>query len=417
MGQPIAQLASRPDDIINVKAVGAVGDGVTDDTAAFLTAFSVMQTATFGATIMVPNGDYRISTALGAVLGANQRVVLRSDGQHSARLHFTNPDSAGISLKFSPVAAATWISNGPSASIDGLTFISDWSNSTGQTAISVTNELHGADHAMLSRPLVPSVYIHNVSSLSKTNSGGFGWLVQLSGVAVSKLENLSLWASTGDVTASALRLVNTVGSATGIRINGIRQQAGGTAVIITDNLQGVYITDMQTVGTQHSISWTNPAGYTAADSLIVDHSHLNSLLSEIDTNGVSHVQIANNYLLGNISGWYGVNLSKGVGHLIIGNVIVQTSPRGDPTGSGVILNDTAGALVNNNTLYGLTGATSTGAPILLLGATSSTLVLGNNSATAFIGFDASYNVKANHFVSNVAGNVLFSRGTLPESQY
>jgi hypothetical protein len=298
------------------------------DAARVQSAATAIQAAPFGGTLNIVSGDCLLNAQITASMGANQRLIIRSDGMHGARLHWSNVASAGFAITLATVTSATWISDGPSFSIENITNISTWSTATSQTAVSVTAT--PTSGPALQRPSVPSVAVKNVNSISSTNSGGFAGLLALANVATLKLEDMSLWGSTGDTTAAALTLTcASTQLCTGIRVNGLRQQNGGTAIVATDYFQGIYVTDLQTVGTQQSISWTNPAGYTGADSLIVDHSQMASVLNEISTNAVSHVQILGDYLLSSHTGWNAVNITGGVGHTITGNTIVQSAAGGD----------------------------------------------------------------------------------------
>lgn len=395
-------------DVFNVKSYGAACDGSTIDTTAFQLAATAIQNSTFGGVIYVPSGDCVIGAQITASIGANQRFDLRSDGQHAARLHWTNAASAGFAITLNPVTNATWISNGPSVSVENITGVTDWSTTTSQTLIAIVAT--AGSNPPYQRPSIPAVTVSNLNSISKTNSGGFAGLLSLTNIATVKLENMSFWASAGDTAANAVALISTGGVYTGIRINGLRQQNGGTALTVTDNFQGIYVTDMQTVGTQHSISWTNPGGYAGAGSLIVDHSQLNSLVSEIDTNAVSQVQVNNSYLLGNAAGWHGMEMTGGIQMAVSGNLFTQTASS-DSTSSGTIVNNVTGGAIGSNTFVGLPGNSSGGAPVLLEGTTNGVVVAGNHSASALVTFDATTG-KNNQSFANSFGNTQQPAGTL-----
>ncbi|MGW4271157.1 right-handed parallel beta-helix repeat-containing protein [Streptomyces seoulensis] len=62
--------ASAP--VFDVRGHGAVGDGATDDTSAFVQAFGAARAAAFGATVLIPPGSYLVGASL--VIGAGMTV-------------------------------------------------------------------------------------------------------------------------------------------------------------------------------------------------------------------------------------------------------------------------------------------------------------------------------------------------------
>lgn len=99
-------LATRFADVVNVKDFGAVGDGVTDDTAAFVAA----NTAASGGDLYVPPGTYRFASdtnlnsvlvmAPGAILKPNTSVKINLSKSPIAGLHQIFDRSAGGAVQF-----------------------------------------------------------------------------------------------------------------------------------------------------------------------------------------------------------------------------------------------------------------------------------------------------------------------------
>jgi hypothetical protein len=57
--------------VINVRNMGAMGNGVNDDTAAFQAAFNALPTS--GGTVVVPNGTYMINALVGISMPSHSR--------------------------------------------------------------------------------------------------------------------------------------------------------------------------------------------------------------------------------------------------------------------------------------------------------------------------------------------------------
>ena len=88
---------------INVKTdprlkVNAIGNGVTDDTAAIRAAIQ-LASSSGGGTVYFPTGDYKIVTASDPVKGAPlvvpSRVVLRGSGSPTSRIFVNDPNATG----------------------------------------------------------------------------------------------------------------------------------------------------------------------------------------------------------------------------------------------------------------------------------------------------------------------------------
>jgi hypothetical protein len=87
-------LANRFADVVNVKDFGAVGDGVTDDTAAINSAIAASRTIYF------PSGAYRLTSTV--VIERTVRLV--GAGSHTS---FISIDHSGNGIVFQPTGAGT----------------------------------------------------------------------------------------------------------------------------------------------------------------------------------------------------------------------------------------------------------------------------------------------------------------------
>jgi hypothetical protein len=69
--------------VINVKAFGAKGDGITDDTTAIVAAINAFKSGVYiGRVVYFPTGNYKISSQID--LGNCSNIVLRGDGSESS---------------------------------------------------------------------------------------------------------------------------------------------------------------------------------------------------------------------------------------------------------------------------------------------------------------------------------------------
>lgn len=91
-------------DLLSVKDFGAVGDGVTDDTAAFQAAFDVLEAGGYH-DLYIPAGRYILSARLTCTNTAASKVTLRGDGSEVTVLDW---DSATSGLYFLSNDSGDW---------------------------------------------------------------------------------------------------------------------------------------------------------------------------------------------------------------------------------------------------------------------------------------------------------------------
>lgn len=82
-------------DVVNVRDFGAVGDGVTDDIAAFEAAIYTYGTSLDSIEIIIPPGDYMLSRQI----IPRRSVTLRGGGLATTRLRFNNVASINATMK------------------------------------------------------------------------------------------------------------------------------------------------------------------------------------------------------------------------------------------------------------------------------------------------------------------------------
>ena len=120
---------------VSVKDFGAVGDGVTDDTAAFNKLFAYANTQTNGIEIKIPAGIYVFTSQPTTI---NKSVILTGDGQISTRLLFKNCGGVKFDLSATGVNAEF-----NSCGINNLSVLTD---STGYVGISFKGDHLGSPH-------------------------------------------------------------------------------------------------------------------------------------------------------------------------------------------------------------------------------------------------------------------------------
>lgn len=120
-------IESRLRETVSVKDYGAVGDGVTNDTAAFTSALNYLASritsSLGGGALYVPQGTYKLSQAL----ALPERVDITGDGMVASKLVFTGAGSHGITM-IRPINSSTQTFNrierlrisGPGAGSTGI---------------------------------------------------------------------------------------------------------------------------------------------------------------------------------------------------------------------------------------------------------------------------------------------------------
>jgi hypothetical protein len=101
-GATLRTVESKLRDVVSVKDFGAVGDGVTDDTAAIQAAVANIQARTNGGCLYFPSGTYIMSSgnisldrSSDSTLG---RVSIRGEDMYSTRIIYSGPQNACIDI-------------------------------------------------------------------------------------------------------------------------------------------------------------------------------------------------------------------------------------------------------------------------------------------------------------------------------
>jgi hypothetical protein len=78
----VRNVESKLREWVSVKDFGAIGDGVTDDTAAIQAAVDYLKDTTRGGTLLLPAGTYRVTSINASHFGTLFDKNLRIVGEH-----------------------------------------------------------------------------------------------------------------------------------------------------------------------------------------------------------------------------------------------------------------------------------------------------------------------------------------------
>ncbi len=163
--------------LVNVRSLGAVGDGVTDDTAAFQSAISqaAAESALGGFTIVyAPAGVYKITTSLSLC----NDMVLKGDGATQTNLNILNPTGNCIA-----------VSSKHNFAVEDLKLTTGQSNTTAYfiyISSSYDGWVRGVEMYMVPKNHVKITSSHNIEvrdcyihDALSYGSGGYGYGVEL----------------------------------------------------------------------------------------------------------------------------------------------------------------------------------------------------------------------------------------------
>lgn len=177
-------------NVVNVKLYGAVGDGITDDTAAFVAAL-----AAASGTIEVPPGQYVISSSL--TFPSTFGIELVGQGQSRAssapypvELHFSNASGHAIRLYSSGQALKNLV-------IRSIGARSSAAYDT--TAIGVLIEAPDTTSATITNTLLENILSQGHPGHGVVYSGG-NFMNKLNGVAVRDCKGHAIYISDGTAT-------------------------------------------------------------------------------------------------------------------------------------------------------------------------------------------------------------------------
>ena len=314
--------------VINVKdaAYGAVGDGTTNDAAAFQAALAA---AASGGKVVAPAGTYNIGAALSQAITGS--VTFEGDGSGATILNFSN---ATDGIAFS-------LSNTANIHLRGMTIAR---TATGAVYANTGLSLTTAQGDNAPRPGINTAYdVMVMGDAARTKA----WATGLNIVNV-----------TGDFTAVTVYGPNADGStAQGVGIsvagtsltsflvdivfNDLSIQGCSKGLVIGDFVQGVYLDNSRIIGVDYGIYWRGVAGHSDI-WLTVSNSHFNA-----STRGV-----------------YVFNIGQAVfSNTLTLHFHTATSLTGD--WAAFEIHNTNSGMISNNIVFGWTAFTGTENAVLL----------------------------------------------------
>jgi hypothetical protein len=227
-GAVTAPISDKGGQLVNVKDYGAVGDGVTNDTAAFIKALAVC--AVDGGTCLVPEGTYLIS-ASGISTGRHRPSVLSG-------LHLTGAGRRASILKIAGMPTDNFLPcEGDNWSVENLTFdMGDYTPSVGFVAIAC----RGNNWRVSNCSIVKS------GKFAIAAFGGSNWSIEgnyirrtvpgaspsTGGILVTA--NAGVWSSNG-------RVIGNVCDGVGIAITGDNSVAARNQVSRSGSGSGIFV--------------------------------------------------------------------------------------------------------------------------------------------------------------------------------
>ena len=284
-GAPGAPGPAGPTDayVINVKdaAYGAVGDGTTNDAAAFQAALAA---AAAGGKVIAPAGTYNIGAALSQAITGS--VTFEGAGSGVTILAFSNATD-GIAFSLSVTA---------NVHVRAMTIARTASGAVyANTGLSITSPQGAGSN----RPGLTTVYDVDVQGNATRTTA---WATGLNIVDVTgDFSALRVLAPDADGSTALGVGVSIAGSSLAsfvadIAFENLTIQGGSKGLVIGDFVQGVYLVNSRLIGVDYGIYWRGVAGHSDI-ALFVGNSHLNAGTRAVYVFNTGGIQIVNSSAL------------------------------------------------------------------------------------------------------------------------
>lgn len=288
--------------LTNVKDYGAVGNGSTDDTAAFNAALAAINTG-IGGTLWIPPGKYRLDGAISATLATSTSIHIMGAGVEVSVLYFAA--NSGITLTC--VDSGYWTKNpsGNAISLSGLSITAGLEPS-GTAFKIIGNTLTG-------RP-VPPININNVTVRGDVPNNGFAI-----GLHFDKADaaNVSHYNWFGKILAYQGDAAVITGTSTynvsAFRFSNCGWTYGANGVTAGDYVEGVHLTNVDMVAFNKGVEWLCSAAVES--ELAMANCHIAAVLYCVHTRGLMDNHIANSLFFpsGAPTTWNGIRMDYSSG--------------------------------------------------------------------------------------------------------
>ena len=384
-------LANRFADVVNVKDFGAVGDGVTDDTAAIQAAINSLSS---GGTVLLPCGIYKTSSAINVSIAG---IIIAGENRSKTIIRTTSATSNVIVL------------NAGNVGISNLR-IEHAVTRTAGSSISITTSASKID-------------VYQVDIVAPFIG------ISIPNIAIAKFESVDI---NGAVATTGKSIVVTGGFAISFVDCIFRNDpaARPASHIQIENVEDIIFSKCQCIsgginmnvipgsGQAIGLLWCNDSQFddaaTASIRLApatggaVNEVTINSPWIKGTTNDVlattagggtiSSLQVSNSLLVGT---------GEGITSYGASNLILNGNKIGNHT-AAISLNDTSGAVITGNVIgsHGLYGGNTLA---IYLGGTTSNVIVSNNdmrsNITGINDSSASPETNVFHFNSGVGGSI------------
>jgi hypothetical protein len=272
--------ASSSDSITNVVDYGAVGDGVTDDTAAFQAALSSTNKH-----IYVPSGDYALS---GQLTHAGKALTLRGAGMNSTRLMW---DSASASTGI----AFTQADDDYRIDVSGLSFVTEKPGTGTAIYVDGAGQLSGGIVQSRSKP---RLLVSDVEFRGATSTSVDGWGVGIDCVDVMAVQIRGIYF-TGKYTTTATNIISEsmcrfsgTGSPVQISVMNCDAYYALETIKFTD-VEGAFVQNCNLVSVDKGVVF-NPA--VVEPQLQCINNHINAYVTAIEITNCAQANISQNLI-------------------------------------------------------------------------------------------------------------------------
>lgn len=325
---------------VNARWFGMLGDGVTNDTAAFQNA--VTYCASTGKTLFIPSGLYVLSTAI----SATGRFSMRGESKTGTVLRWTSGSaSQGLGIVLTSSGGF-----GTSCSITNLTFATLTALST-SSALSIVGDNPTASDRVTSRVVIRDVVIKGATH---PTVDGFNWGIYLNNCTNSLVDSYTFIGKVTVVepnyaSASALLYKNDTGASphpVGLSVQNsfIQYAVNG---IDTFDFEGCLINNCQIIGVSVGVNFDGPNTFPHAS---VFNTHINAATTCVRISRMYEVLVHGCVLYNELGAFSGmaVQLTNGASFAsILGNIVENLKPSNNMNGIVVESGSTANMISNN----------------------------------------------------------------------